>query len=193
MRNPCLRCAFADMDKNRQECVECPERVIYVRYLNGEDVSMNIQPLLRQGFGGQGKEINMGAIGEKKCGKCGDVKPLDTGFYKNDMCHDGYENICKACKSQAAKDRRIAKKLDDQEKRAAKRQAAEPIKPGPEKPKAPAGDGKVVSIDFSDYPEVYKGLEDLAKDRMRDLDKQVLFMIKQNIAVGFNKGAEDFS
>lgn len=48
---------------------------------------------------------------EKKCIRCKIVKPL-TDFYKHKQMSDGRLNVCKSCKKEEAKKRRIIKMKD---------------------------------------------------------------------------------
>jgi hypothetical protein len=36
------------------------------------------------------------------CKKCGEVKDLDTGFYRNDRMANGHETVCRACRGKTA-------------------------------------------------------------------------------------------
>lgn len=47
-----------------------------------------------------GRIIWMNGIEWKACRKCGQAKPLKTGFYPHKDCRDGYTGQCRSCISQ---------------------------------------------------------------------------------------------
>jgi hypothetical protein len=58
---------------------------------------------------------------EKRCKDCGEVKPLDAGFYKHSAMSDGHLNSCKECvKSGVRKRRRDDEKYREYDRKRAK-------------------------------------------------------------------------
>jgi len=88
----------------------------------------------------------------KKCPKCGEVKPLKTGFYTNRARNSGYQSECKECSKKARKLYRYNnKQYLNQIKREERRQARI--------------DEFLNTIDFRQFCDECRGkLRDLADD-----------------------------
>ena len=67
----------------------------------------------------------------KPCKKCGEVKPLETGFHTSPSCKDGHENVCKKCKNEKRVQSYSAKKAGKPESRRKQRQP-QPEAPSPQ-------------------------------------------------------------
>lgn len=88
----------------------------------------------------------------KKCPKCGETKPLKTGFYTNRARHSGYQAECKECGKKA-------RNLYRYNNRQYLNQVAK------EKRRQIKIDAFLATIDFSQFcPECRGKLRDLADD-----------------------------
>ena len=140
-------------------------------------------------------------IEEKKCkGLCGRTLPLDS-FRVCKLTKDGREGKCLECKNAEARSAYAKKKKNASELPVQKtrRQVVEPLPPV-----TPAripdylipknrivelddavmnDDFKTISVNFSNYPDMFDAVKELAKNEFRSPNQQILYMLKKQIGL----------
>ena len=144
----------------------------------------------------------MGAKKQGTCVMCGEVKPIAArGLCW--ACYDkerpdpsddaGSNKMCTACGERPVSSRGLCRRCYDQKRNSGKFERVKPYKPRKKRPDdtvaappaPPTGtmsidsDGKLrIDVDFSLAPDVHKQLVELAKDEVRDPDKQIIWLLK---------------
>ena len=205
MNNPCRNCDLLSKDKNNDRCVSCSLRLEYLRYLDNPSNFMPVQyqdnqehehsrrrGLLSSKPGPDRterrrdmSEQQLSSDKVKLCKRCGPEKgPLPISkFTKKAKAKDGLDPYCKQCKKDIQQEYRDRK---------AKGLVGEPGKKHPslkqENPQASQGiEGSpvdaeyLITLDFSEYPELHTRLKEIAVKEFRPTDLQVIYFISQAI------------
>lgn len=84
--------------------------------MNAEQVALAGEKLNSLPCPMNGRLIWMNGMEWKACRKCGEVKPLTTGFYPHKDCKDGHTGQCRSCISQRVNKSEYRKKKTRTEK-----------------------------------------------------------------------------
>jgi hypothetical protein len=157
----------------------------------------------------EGKE--MSEVKTKVCRKCGQVKTLTKENYvPNSLCKDGFEGTCKKCKAEHSKARRDEKKAEgiklkveredppDTKNRTLDIKSVEVfdderynlntsffVKTSDQDHRFVVGKAYKpfdLSGVIAEYPEVLEKVTDLAKEEMRSVEMQALWLIRIGLA-----------
>ena len=123
----------------------------------------------------------------KKCRKCREEKSLDE-FPKHPQCKDGYQNICKDCRSKQSKERYKNRNVKAEEKKNLEpNPPEEKVKPELESARAwivgkEELNKKILFIEMDKHQDLMDRLIKTAEEEMRTPELQALFYIKIGLA-----------
>lgn len=126
-------------------------------------------------------------IKTKICSICKGEHPADLEhFYKKKSSADGLDCWCKKCAIEKQKqyDQRYRdKKKSARARKAARKPAgavADPVRPAPKKSsRDSAAPENVISLDFSNHPDILNGLKESAEADLRTPDMQAIAIIRR--------------
>lgn len=186
MKSPCHDCRIhqGGQDKNGPVCLNCPDRLAYVRSLGGmtHSVPDNLADITQPVLSGENTMEDTPRV----CTECGAPGMTEKDFQKNRF---GLMKICKGCLA-------VRRAAGFSKKKTAGTKAAPEIKkktPAPDKKavqetpsaaaKTPAA-GLVLTIDFSKHQDVYDDLINTAKSQIRSPENMILYALKKVIRYG---------
>ncbi len=179
MNNPCATCSHKNESKlNNPICENCEKRFEYVDSMGHPNLpSQNLTPSR------QVKDMKSNVkLVVKKCSACNEIKPLED-FPNSKKTKDGKDYLCRACKNERQKiynQNYINKKANKKPtvRETVKQESdAEPVKQLPLKP-------AIITINFSDYPELLSEITRLAKIDFRTPEFEILAIIDRVLSVG---------
>jgi hypothetical protein len=206
MKSPCRGCDLEDADKNNPECVGCDKRVEFCVALGslGSNVPDELTDYVRGPLSVVSSQTTMdnpeGKMTEKQtsyttwtkicsrpdCEHGQKPQALDN-FHKASKGKLGRQAECKDCR------RKLAKAVFEKKKAAKGGSKREVKMPSPNTSPAtarsavtseiivPARDQYSLTLDFSGIPEIMEKLRARAKEQLREVEKQALYILRKDI------------
>lgn len=168
MKSPCLICAHRNESKtDNPRCDSCRPRWDYVAALEGLP-AITMRTSKERSM--QATEIPgpapAPAVQKKKCTRCGQELPADTEhFYRNKAMKDGLEYWCKPCK--------LASKRENYKHNKSKKKPQVKTRQPEVKP---------ITLDFAGHDDIYKKLIAAAKEDLRPVAYQAMYLIRQALS-----------
>lgn len=191
LKSPCLECELKDQNKSNPTCRDCEKRVKYCAALGGlsssvpDSVSLGGDTTRRKNTrsNAEGRENNMEPATQickdTKCGSAGQPRSIED-FQVHGPSGKRLE-ICRECMGRRKREGHAAKKKKAPAKKAAPKPATETAG---KKMKKIDSDTIVpaetqLTIDFAQHPDVLKKIKEVAKDKIREPENQVLYWLKE--------------
>ena len=173
MESPCRTCPYVNRSKNHTDCVRCRLRQ------GAWDGLVRMEAPVSKTTG------KTKICSDPECPHGLDPQPVEN-FRKNHKSPDGHLNTCNACMSRKLRKGHLKKKARQQ----ADADLSRPPDPGAgiksreeiiqeQGPAAKPVNYQSFEIDFSQNPELLVRLKELARDELRTLENQIVYMLMQ--------------
>ncbi len=169
MKSPCVGCVFEAEDKNRKTCTDCSKRLQYIAKIENNPEAFFRQKPLAHNVQKQKENKIMTEEKTRICCRCKEEKPLTSEFFHKKLKDkEGFNTICSSCRSIYRKEHEASKKNN--------LKIIDNINPA-------TNERNILNLDFSEHPELFNKIREIAKEEFRPMENQVLYWINKNLQI----------